>query len=185
MSAPAVKSAPKKVTKPKMPADHPKYTEMITAAINAMKDRKGTSRQAIDKYIRANYKVGDSIHVHVKMALRKMVKTGILKQRKGVGASGSFSVGESAKNVKKAKKPKTVTVKPKQPKATKPKAAGAKKATKSKKPKSPKKAAVKPKTAKKSPAKKSPAKKSPAKKSPAKKAVESKAKKTSKKPAVK
>jgi len=43
-------SPAKKVKKaaPKKPADHPKYIDMITAAISALKERTGSSRQAID-----------------------------------------------------------------------------------------------------------------------------------------
>ena len=46
-----------KVKKVKAPAAHPKYSVMIAAAITALKDRSGSSRQAILKYICANYKV--------------------------------------------------------------------------------------------------------------------------------
>ena len=58
-SAPAV-AAPKakKVSKPKVPAAHPAYKEMIQAAVSALKERGGSSRQAILKYILATYKVG-------------------------------------------------------------------------------------------------------------------------------
>ena len=71
---------------------HPKYSEMIAAAITALKERTGSSRQAILKYISANYKVGDNAGVHVKLALKKGVASGALKQVKGAGASGSFKV---------------------------------------------------------------------------------------------
>ena len=50
----AAKKAP---AKPKKPAEHPTYAVMIGAAIAALKDRTGSSRQAILKYICANYKV--------------------------------------------------------------------------------------------------------------------------------
>merc|ERR1712154_502290 len=51
-------AAPKKAAaKPKAPAAHPKYSVMIAAAITALKERTGCSRQAILKYICANYKV--------------------------------------------------------------------------------------------------------------------------------
>jgi len=36
-----------------------KYIEMIAASIAALKERNGSSRQAIVKYIKANYKVGE------------------------------------------------------------------------------------------------------------------------------
>jgi histone H1/5 len=63
MSASPAKVAPKKKAAPKKPAEHPKYSEMVVAAIAALKERKGSSRQAILKYIQANYKVGDNAAV--------------------------------------------------------------------------------------------------------------------------
>jgi hypothetical protein len=47
-----VTSPKKKVAaKPKKPAAHPKYSEMVDKAISALKERGGSSRQAILKYI--------------------------------------------------------------------------------------------------------------------------------------
>ena len=140
-AAPA-KSPKKKASKPKKPSSHPKYSEMIAKALAALKERGGSSRQAILKYIAKNFSVGKDervINQHLKMALRAGVKNGSLKQSKGTGASGSFKLGaeKKAAKPKKAKKPKAAK-KPKKPKAKKPKAAGEKK--KVKKPRSPKKA---------------------------------------------
>ena len=59
MSEAAKSPAKKKPVAPKKPADHPPYIEMIKAAIVALKERNGSSRQAIEKYIKANYKVAD------------------------------------------------------------------------------------------------------------------------------
>ena len=159
------KKAEKKKAAPKKPADHPKYSEMIAAAITALKERTGSSRQAIVKYISANYKVGDSAGTHVKLALKRGVASGALKQVKGAGASGSFKNVEKAKP--KAKKP--AAKKPAAKKVKKP-AAVAKKPAAKKTPKKAKKPAAKktPKKAKK-PAAKKPAKKPAAKKSAAKK----------------
>ena len=50
-------AAPKKAVKAQAPAAHPKYSVMIGAAITTLKDRTGSSHQAILKYICANYKV--------------------------------------------------------------------------------------------------------------------------------
>ena len=75
---------------------------MIIAAILALKERNGSSRQAIEKYIKANYKVGE-VGPHLKMALKRGVASGKFVHTKGVGASGSFKV---AKEEKKEKKPK-------------------------------------------------------------------------------
>ena len=51
VAAPKVKKA---AAKPKKPASHPKYSEMIAAALGALKERSGSSRQAILRYIQAN-----------------------------------------------------------------------------------------------------------------------------------
>merc|ERR1712106_834939 len=51
------KAAAPKAKKAAAPAAHPKYSVMIAAAIEALKDRTGSSRQAILKYICANYTV--------------------------------------------------------------------------------------------------------------------------------
>ena len=89
MSDSPAKPAKKKAAA-KKPADHPKYSEMIAAAIGALKERSGSSRQAILKYVSANYKVSDGAGTHVKLALKRGVAGGALKQVKGTGASGSF-----------------------------------------------------------------------------------------------
>merc|ERR1711963_1302435 len=163
MTAEAAAATPKakKVTKPKKAASHPPYKNMVKAAIVALKEKKGSSRQAIIKYILANYKIDDAakVNTRVKIALKNGLKAGTLKSAKGTGATGSFRVAE--KETKKAagdKKPKK------------------KAPAKAKTAKSPAKKAKSPK--KKAPAsKKSPAKKAkPAKKSPAKKAKAAKAK---------
>ena len=170
---PAKKAAPKK------PAEHPKYIDMITAAITALKERTGSSRQAIVKYIKANYKVGDNADVHVKMALKRGVASGALAQPKGTGASGSFKVVKKAEPKKKkpaAKKPaakKPAAKKPAAKKSTPKKKSAAKKST----PKKKKPAAKKASSAKKT--------KKPAKKPAAKKPAAKKAKKTPKKTAAK
>ena len=153
-----------KATKPKAPPAHPKYIEMIQAALGSLKERGGSSRQAVLKYIMANFKVGtdaSAVNVHLKMALKAGVKKGLLKQAKGTGASGSFKLGEKPKAEKKPKEKKAAKPKAAKPKkaATKPKAkkpaakkeGEAKKAAKPKKAKTPKKSpkkATKPKAAK-------------------------------------
>ncbi|XP_046372456.1 histone H1-delta-like [Haliotis rufescens] len=165
--APAKKAAKKAA--PKKPSSHPKYSEMIRDAISGLKERGGSSRQALLKYIMKNFKVGPderTVNNHLKLALRAGVKNGSLKQSKGTGASGSFRLGDKSE----AKKPKAK----KATKAAKPKADKAKKTAKKSTPKK----AKKPKPAKKSPAKKA-AKPKAAKKSPAKKAAKPKAAKKS------
>ena len=108
--------AKKKAAAPKKPAEHPKYSEMIAAAIVALKERTGSSRVAILKYIKANYKVGDNAATCVKNALKKGVVAGALTQVKGVGSNGSFKVTKKVEKPKKkpaAKKtPKKAAKKP-------------------------------------------------------------------------
>merc|ERR1711970_309467 len=147
MSAPV-----KKASKPKAPAAHPKYSVMIAAAITALKDRTGSSRQAILKHICANNKVDAAkAAIHLRMALKRGVAAGSLKMAKATGkGAGSYKLAEK----KVEKKPKKVV---KKPAAKKP---AAKKAAK--KPAA-KKAAKKP-AAKKPAAKKPAAKKAAAKK---------------------
>ena len=173
MSAPAKKAAAKK------PADHPKYIDMISAAIIALKERTGSSRQAIVKYIKANYKVGDNADVHVKMALKRGVASGALTQPKGTGASGSFKVVKKTEPKKKpaAKKPAAKKPAAKKPAAKKSGTPKKKTATKKSTPKKKKPAAKKASSAKKT--------KKPAKKPAAKKPAAKKAKKTPKKTAAK
>ncbi|XP_057316981.1 histone H1-delta-like, partial [Hydractinia symbiolongicarpus] len=164
------KIAPKKKPAAKKTADHPKYVDMIKAAIATLKERGGSSRQAITKYIHANYKVAENSDHHLKMALKRGVTSGDLIQTKGTGASGSFKLGQ----VKKEKPKKKAAAK--KPRAKKP---TAKKSTPKKKPakkSTPKKAAKKPAT-KKASAKK-PAAKKPTKKPVAKKPAAKKVKKT-------
>merc|ERR1711936_398221 len=158
----------KKVVKAKKvakPAAHPPFKAMILTAIKALKERGGSSRQAILKYVVANNKVDAAKAAGpLKLALRKALAAGTIVKAKAAGkGAGKFKAGkvEKPKKVKKVKKPKA-----KKPKAKKPK-----KVKKAKKP-----AAKKAKKLAKKPAKKA-AKKPAAKKPAAKKAAKKPAKK--------
>ncbi|XP_037790607.1 histone H1-delta-like [Penaeus monodon] len=107
---------------------HPKYSEMVAAALRALKERNGSSRQAILRFIVASFQVGDerTAGVHLKQALRRGVASGSLQQTKGTGASGSFKLSKeelkkAAPRKDSAKKPtsKTATKKPTSKTATK------------------------------------------------------------------
>merc|ERR1711942_360510 len=145
-AAPAKKAV--KAKKPAKKAEHPPYAVMIAAAIKALKERGGSSRAAILKYVLANNKIADAAKAQVrcKLAIRKM-----LAAKKLVPVKGSFKLAKEPAKPKKKK-----VVKKKKP------------AKKAKKPKKPAKKAAK-KPAKK-PAAKKPAKKA-AKKPAAKKAA--------------
>lgn len=111
---------------------HPPYADMIKQAVKQLKERNGSSRQAIIKYIKANYKVDARAELNIRRSLISAVKSGKLVHTKGTGASGSFKLTEKAAvskqtKVKVAKKPKT----PKKATTTKkPKTAVKKSATK-------------------------------------------------------
>merc|ERR1712242_228313 len=89
----AEEKAPK-VAKAAKPAAHPPYANMIVAAIKALKDKKGSSRQAILKYVVANNKVADAdkASVRVKLALRKLVAAKkVVAAAAGKKGAGSFT----------------------------------------------------------------------------------------------
>merc|ERR1711973_75705 len=144
MSA-AAAAAPKakKAAKPKVPAAHPPYAAMVAAAIKALKERNGYSRQAILKYIVANYKVGDAAkaQVRVRMALKKLTaaKKLVAGGAAGKKGAGCFKLPAAAKAEKKpaVKKPKVkkAAKKPAAKKAAKAKKPAAKKPAKKAAPK--------------------------------------------------
>merc|ERR1711936_1031439 len=137
-----------KVKKVAKPAAHPPYANMITAAIKGLKDKKGSSRQAILKYVVANNKVdATKAAVRVKLALRKMVVAKKVVAAAAAGKKGAGSFKLPAKEVKakkpKAKKPKKVK-KVKKPAVKKVKKVKKPAAKKVKKPAAKKPAAKKP-----------------------------------------
>lgn len=160
MSATATQA--KKLAKAKVPASHPPVINMITSAILAAKDRKGSSLPTIKKYIAGNYKFDvEKQAVHIRRGIVHAVEKGVLIRvgNKGKGASGSFKIAE-----KKAVAPKPKVVKPKavKPKVSKPKATPKKPKIKTVKPSKPKaKTPKKVKTPKKPAAVKKPAVKKP------------------------
>merc|ERR1712179_353467 len=108
-------AAPAKAKKPAAKPLHPPYAVMIAAAIKALKERGGSSRKAILKYIVANYKVADAAkaQVRVKLAVRKM-----LAAKKVIQVKASFKLAKVEK-VKKVKKPKAKKAKKPAKKAAK------------------------------------------------------------------
>merc|ERR1712088_131840 len=92
------------------------YAVMIAAAIGGLKDRTGSSRQAILKYVTANYKVDAAkAAVHLRLALKSGVAKGSLKMAKESGkGAGCYKLAEKPKAEKKPKAKKAAT--PKKPK---------------------------------------------------------------------
>lgn len=179
------------VKKPKTKPNHPPTSEMVDAAIAALKERGGSSVLAIKKYVAATYKVDvEKLAPFIKKYIKGAVVKGHLLQTKGKGASGSFKLSTKAPAKKSATKPKsdkpkkTAAAKPKvakkpagekktvakkaatkkpaaAKKAVKPKATAAKKTVKAKPAASKPKAAAKPKKAASSPKKAAPKAKKP------------------------
>ena len=145
-SAPA-QSSPKKAArskKPRVKPSHPRTSEMVSNAIKNLKERGGSSLQAIKKYIAANYKVdAEKLAPFIKKYLKSAVSSGALVQTKGKGASGSFKLSATSLKEKGAKKPAAGPAKPKKtaPKEKKPKTAKKSAAKKPKKTGEKKKAA--------------------------------------------
>jgi len=141
-AANAAQVSPKKTKssakKPRTKPVHPRTSEMVSNAIKSLKERGGSSLQAIKKYIAANYKVdSEKLSPFIKKYLKTAVASGELVQTKGKGASGSFKLAaaktdkavvpsvpsrgraasapkvkkQSAAKVKKTKSPKKAVVK--------------------------------------------------------------------------
>ena len=166
-AAPAPVKKVVKAKKPAKPAAHPPFKAMILTAIKALKERGGSSRQAILKYIVANNKVDAAKAAGpLKLALRKALAAGTIVKAKDAGkGAGKFKAGkvEKPKKVAKAKKPKAKKPK-KVKKAKKPAAKKAKKPAKKAAKKPAKKVAKKPAAKKAAPKKKPAAKKAAPKK---------------------
>lgn len=91
----AKKTSPKKAApkKAKTAASHPTYQDMIARAIRELKERKGSSRQAIAKYIKSHWSVGTNstaINARLKQALIRGVKAKKFSQLKGESCVSIF-----------------------------------------------------------------------------------------------
>ena len=115
---------------------HPKFIDMVKDAIGTLKDRNGSSRQAICKVILGKYpSVNPStMNSHVRKALKSGLETGALTRparSSATGATGRFKLGVSKPTKptkKKAGKPKKSASTKKRPAKT----AGPRKAVKPK-----------------------------------------------------
>ena len=198
--SPTKKTAKAKAAKPeRTKASHPPTSEMVTAAIRELKDRKGSSLQAIKKYIATTYKVDiEKMAPFIKRYLKAAITSGAVVQTKGKGATGSFKLSVPAKGSEPKIAKVQKTAKAAEPKKTrksveKKTTPPTRKPAPAKKPSPAKKAeAAKKPTASKKPAAKTaekPEKEKEKEKEKAKPAVESRAmsksKKTAKAPAAK
>merc|ERR1712215_270581 len=118
VKAPATKTTVAKAQKsagakkgPKVEAKRSTYLEMVTEAIKALKDRSGSSRQAITRYILETHKVDAAKVIHIRKAIAHGIEKGTLKQARTSGkGAGSFRVVKEEKP-KKASETKKKPVK--------------------------------------------------------------------------
>merc|ERR1712157_314262 len=101
---------------------HPPYEKMVKAALVALKDRTGSSTQAIAKYMKANYDLPENFAKSLSRFLKKYVESGKLVKVKASYKLGSLKTEPKPKKKKVAKKkaPKKTTA-PKKKVAKKPK----------------------------------------------------------------
>ena len=89
---------------PKAPPAHPTYEVMVKAAIVSLKERSGSSTQAIAKYLAATYKLPDGWKKVLATQVKKMAASERLLKVKN-----SFKLGEALKKApKKVVKKKVV-----------------------------------------------------------------------------
>jgi len=83
---------------------HPKYADMIKDAIVALKERKGSSRQAIKKYILNTYNLPDNptTNSRLRMAITKGCEKGIFSFPNG--PSGTLKLVKKEKEKKEVEK---------------------------------------------------------------------------------
>merc|ERR1711977_514858 len=111
-------------TKPKAASEHASYQDMITDAIVNLKDRNGSSRIALKKYVRANNKINAADAMFDSLfnrALKAGVEKGVFAQPKG-SSGGTKLAKKEPKPAPKPKAPKKEKAEAK-PKVAKPKAA--------------------------------------------------------------
>ncbi|EJW84399.1 linker histone H1 and H5 family protein, partial [Wuchereria bancrofti] len=140
----------------KVTKNHPTYSQMIKEAIVALKDRKGSSRLAILKYISGHYQLGDNgkrVHSQLRLAIKKGIASGKLTLAKGAGVNGSFRLGSAIETKAKRGPHKQKKITSKQEEKSKvtspvPKKPRVKKVTTAKSPKRKPKASSKPKKSK-------------------------------------
>lgn len=109
-----VKTASSAIKKQRVKPTHPPTSEMVNNAVKSLKERGGSSLQAIKKYLASNYKIdSDKLSPFIKKYLKSAVTNGTLIQTKGKGASGSFKLAAATKT--KSTVDKTVEKKVKKP----------------------------------------------------------------------
>ncbi|XP_053509469.1 heterochromatin protein 1-binding protein 3 isoform X1 [Ictalurus furcatus] len=105
MSASKLAYAPKSVS-----VSQPKVEEILLDAIQNCKERSGASIFTIMKYVTKKYssmEMDKRTKSQYKKAMKKLVEKGAVKQLKGKGFSGSFTIGKLPTESNSKKKPST------------------------------------------------------------------------------
>jgi hypothetical protein len=80
---------------------HPTYREMVTAALKGLKERNGSSRPSIKKYIHANFKVGADADNRINQAIKMGETMGLWNWHKGPSSTLKPVAGAKASPSKK------------------------------------------------------------------------------------
>merc|ERR1711942_156817 len=92
------------------------FLVMVTEAIEMLKDRTGSSRQAITRYILNTHDIDASKVTHIKTALKKGVEKGVIKKARTNGkGAGCFKVAKETKSIKEKSNKKMGTQKTLEP----------------------------------------------------------------------
>uniref|UniRef100_A0A672GES0 H15 domain-containing protein n=1 Tax=Salarias fasciatus TaxID=181472 RepID=A0A672GES0_SALFA len=91
--APAPAAAPVKAQKKRGPRPSKARTplsKLIVEAVGSSQSRRGVSTQAVKKVLLSRGVDVRALNTRINLALVRLVRKGVLKQVRGVGASGSF-----------------------------------------------------------------------------------------------
>merc|ERR1712162_56109 len=100
---------------------HPPYEQMVKAALVALKDRTGSSAQAIAKYMRANFKgLPENMPKQLSKCLKRCVENEKLKKVKASYKLGTLKADPKPKKPKKKTAPKKKAAPKKKPAKKKP-----------------------------------------------------------------
>ncbi|OLL22681.1 Histone H1 [Neolecta irregularis DAH-3] len=96
------KKSPKSIKKATSQADHPAWKDMVAQGIQQLKERHGSSRPALKKFIASNFKINpDSLDVQFNMAIRRGVAHGLFVFPKGPSGAVKLAKKETAGSAEK------------------------------------------------------------------------------------
>ncbi|XP_020338902.2 heterochromatin protein 1-binding protein 3-like isoform X1 [Oncorhynchus kisutch] len=81
----------------------PKMDDILIEAIESCKEKTGASAHSVMKYIVKKYPILEKRKFLLKKALKRQLEKGTVKQLKGKGLSGSFTIGKQSSNKPPAK----------------------------------------------------------------------------------